>query len=272
MRNIAQICPWVFVIFLIASTCSAQAYNINPMYGDPISECQSAIPAGQPSMPRSSDPIICHVEPYSSFPVFLIGYNTKNKDPYWVAYHLTKSHVENPIYPRTNNFVPDPDFDANKQASVSDYANSGYDRGHMDPAADNQWGKKAEDFSFYFSNIVPQNHACNAGIWATLEQDVRTWTSLRGNLYVVTGPIFSSNPKTIGSGVVIADSLYKVIYDQDTDEVISFIIPDKNIDSSKLPLYLASVTDVEKATGITFLPNLSEYIKEKKPTELWPLS
>lgn len=42
------------------------------------------------------------------------------------------------------------------KAKLSDYLRSGYDRGHMAPAADCKYSQNAMDETFYLSNIAPQ--------------------------------------------------------------------------------------------------------------------
>ena len=53
-------------------------------------------------------------------------------------------------------------------ATLNDYKKSGYDRGHMAPAADFRWSFDAMNDTFYLSNMCPQTHAFNAGIWSDL--------------------------------------------------------------------------------------------------------
>jgi len=229
--------------------------------------CLDFVEPGTPSMPQESDPIVCHRHSFEA------GYDTSRKDPYWVAYHLTGVHVKKHKYERTDVFIQDPSIDSDRQARVSDYAGSGFDRGHMDPAADNQWGEHAEEESFYLTNVTPQVHNFNAGIWAALEADERKWAILRGNVYIITGPIIKEPSPTIGDGhVAVPASFYKIIYDQNTGEIISFIIPHAVLSQGDLAKYLVSEKEVENETGITFLSRVDEPAKEKKPTELWPLS
>ena len=75
---------------------------------------------------------------------------------------------------RTNKFLPDPDVRGAK-AYTGDYTKSGYDRGHMAPAADMKWSKQAMEESFYMSNICPQNPNLNRGDWNDLEEKSRQW-------------------------------------------------------------------------------------------------
>ena len=142
---------------------------------------------------------------------YTVSYNSDWKIPNWVAYELTKAEVEG-VEPRGNNFMPDPNVPYNKTATTNDYRNSGWDRGHMAPAGDMKWSEQAMKESFYLSNICPQNRNLNAGIWKTLEEQVRDLAVQKGNLYVVCGPVVSEQPETIGDNkVTIPDAFFKVL-------------------------------------------------------------
>ena len=97
---------------------------------------------------------------------YTLSYDVKNKTPQWVAWELTKTETKG-NEERTNDFQPDPDVIGAKVVTY-DYSGSGYDRGHMAPAGDMKWNKKAMQESFYMSNICPQNHNLNTENWNDL--------------------------------------------------------------------------------------------------------
>ena len=66
---------------------------------------------------------------------FTVSYNYDWKIPNWVAYELTDWEVEGEVT-RYDKFKPDPMVPQNVTATTNDYKHSGYDRGHMAPAAD----------------------------------------------------------------------------------------------------------------------------------------
>ena len=92
---------------------------------------------------------------------YTLSYNADYKTPQWVAWELTKKETKGKEG-RTDKFLPDPDVRGAK-AYTGDYTKSGYDRGHMAPAADMKWSKQAMEESFYMSNICPQNPNLNRG-------------------------------------------------------------------------------------------------------------
>src|SRR5450759_1124712 len=80
----------------------------------------------------------------------------------------------------------------------SDYTKSGYDRGHLCPAADMGFNPVAMEESFFMSNISPQVPDFNRGLWKELEMTVRKWAIKEHKLYVVTGPVFKDSKGSIG--------------------------------------------------------------------------
>ncbi|MGN0033407.1 MAG: DNA/RNA non-specific endonuclease [Candidatus Limimorpha sp.] len=194
---------------------------------------------------------------------YRVSYNSDWKIPNWVAYELTDDEVEGEE-PRTNKFVPDPMVPKYLTATTDDYKNSGWDRGHMAPAADMKWHPQAMRESFYLSNICPQNHNLNAGVWKDLEEHVRALASQKGHIFVVCGPIVRDASRTIGENkVVVPDAFFKVLLQEDNGEIhtIGFIY--ENISGRKpMSTYALSVDEVEEITGIDFFPSLPNKIED----------
>lgn len=92
---------------------------------------------------------------------YTVQYDADYKTPQWVAWELTASEAEG-TEPRGKKFTPDPQV-RGASAQDSDYKGSGYDRGHMAPAADMKWSSQAMKESFYLSNVCPQNRNLNRG-------------------------------------------------------------------------------------------------------------
>ena len=90
---------------------------------------------------------------------YTTSYNTTTLIPKWVAYELTDEEVQG-VFPRSGSFGMDPDS-TGRQAMREDYSNSGWDKGHMAPAADMKWSEQSMYESFYLTNICPQNHTLN---------------------------------------------------------------------------------------------------------------
>ena len=195
---------------------------------------------------------------------YTLSYNEQYEVASWVAYELTKDEVLGEGS-REDSFKPDPAV-LTGSASLSDYSKSGYDRGHLAPAADFKWSDEAMSDTFYLSNMTPQTGAFNRGIWADLESVVRTFAYDNGSVYVVTGPVLTDGPyDTIGANkVAVPKQFYKVILDYTEPELkaIGFVLPNEKSDK-RLQSYAMSVDEVEEITGLDFFPALPDKEEEK---------
>ena len=209
-------------------------------------------------LPTSTTGQVVHHGGYS------LSYSEPHEQAEWVAYELKKSHLVNTDFKR-------PYFEIDEAVKTGaahwrNYKNSGYDRGHLCPAGDRKYAKALHDETFLTSNISPQKHEFNAGIWNRLEHKVRYWAKKYDGVYVVTGGVFTSNMKTIGSeNVAVPNRFYKVLLDNmdGKTKMLAFLLPHKD---SNRPLYeyVVSVDEIEKLTGIDFFPQLDD----KKEDEL----
>jgi len=194
---------------------------------------------------------------------YTVSYNESYEHSNWVAYELLCDETIK-VAERKDNFRPDPKV-LTGTAEVSDYRRSGYDRGHLMPAADNSFSAKAMSESFYFSNMSPQEPGFNRGIWRILEEQVRVWACQYDKLYVITGGILKPGLKTIGkNNVSIPEYYFKtlLVYNEDKQSSISFLM--KNESSSSDILSFAVPTDsIEKLTEYDFFPRLDDSIEEE---------
>lgn len=195
---------------------------------------------------------------------FWASYNKDRKIPNWVAWHLTSAHTrgsnqrDDMVFTEDNE-VPYP------RATDDDYYGSHYDRGHMCPAGDNKWDRRALMQTFKFSNICPQNHSLNKGDWNDLEIQSRYWAREMGDIYIVAGPIFYDGvKKTIGRNqVAVPDAFFKVILcDNGKAKAIGFIYPNRG-GHKEMKEYVRPVDEIERITGIDFFPKLEDSLEEK---------
>ncbi len=190
---------------------------------------------------------------------YAVAYDTSKLCPAWVAWRLTASRLTKNVE-RKNKFKQEPDL-KHCSATHEDYTKSGYDRGHMCPAADNTWNTTAMAESFFTTNICPQLPQLNRGTWETLEEEMRRKTLAGDTLYIVCGPIF--NPKAthtkIGrNGVSVPESFYKVVYYRHKGKggAVGFIF--SNLNNKSLQPRHVTVDLVERVTGLDFFPNLPD--------------
>jgi endonuclease G len=160
---------------------------------------------------------------------------------------------------RNNQFMPDPLLTACK-ASNEDYRGTGYDRGHLAPAADMCYSYQTMVESFYLTNITPQFSSFNRDIWERLEEQVRQWAIDDKDIYVVTGTVLTPGLETIGHDrITIPAYFYKVIldYSQPNAKGIGFIIPNEG-SPEPIQHFAVTIDSVEKVTGTDFFYQLPE--------------
>lgn len=194
---------------------------------------------------------------------YTLSYNEEHELASWIYYTLKGSYTLGKEK-RTDDFREDPAV-RTQSAEPEDYKLSGYDRGHLVPAGDMKWNKKAMSESFLMSNIAPQTHAFNAGIWETLESQVRSWAKIDSQIYIVTGPVLQGNLKIIGENkVTVPEYFYKAILDVTEPELkcIAFIIPNKG---SKQPVldFAVTVDSLEALTQTDFFPGLPDDLETR---------
>lgn len=193
---------------------------------------------------------------------YSLSYNEKYEQADWVAYELTAAEV-NGLTPRKDSFKKDYVIKTGS-AEDADYYKSGYDRGHLIPAADMKMSESSMSSSFYYSNISPQHPSLNRGIWSSLEKKVRQWAEVEGRVYVATGPVLLKGMvKTIGPNKVgVPKYFYKVIFDPTGEQkAIGFILENSNKNILPLSSYAVSVDSVESFTGLDFFYNISDDIE-----------
>jgi endonuclease G len=188
---------------------------------------------------------------------YKLAYSETNEQALWVYYQLTPEMTSGNVS-RTDNFREDP-LISTGSANLKDYVGSGYDRGHLAPAASMSLNSTSMTESFYLSNMSPQHPSCNRGQWKSLEAQVRNWVNTEDTLYVVSGPLFKDNIGTIGTDkVTVPGYYYKVIYDPtDIKKMIAFIMPNAKMEKS-IDNYVVTVDEVEQKTGIDFFSGIND--------------
>jgi len=189
---------------------------------------------------------------------YTLSFNEKHEQANWIAYLLTADETLKTVS-RTDNFRPDAAVRTGS-ANTKDYQGSGYDRGHLAPAADMGWSRQAMDESFLYSNMSPQDQGFNRGIWKRLEEQVRQWAVDNQAIYVVTGPVLTTNLKFIGPNQVSVPRFYfKVLLDFTKPDLkcIAFILPNAT-SSLSLQQFAVPIDSIEQVTGIDFFPALPD--------------
>ena len=253
---------------------------------------------GLPDYTRSDErdtTIVCHTR-------YVLSHNNDALTPDWVLEHLTAEQISG------SNTRPKMKFQHEtlvpRGAVDDDYKNSGFDRGHQAPSGDFNENADWMKESFFLSNIVPQvGIGFNRDIWAKLENHVRAIVRARGELYVITGPVYPNGsakitisatanrchneivldpparPSICGGkgkcedGVTVPSAMYKIIYDPNLGRVNAFLMPNINHRDAKnfpdpldyIKKFQVTVQAVENVTNLDFFPALPA--SRRRPVE-----
>ena len=187
------------------------------------------------------------------FTAFAVLHSGQSRTPLYVAERLNRKTLQAAHEKRKDEFFADARLPRSERAELDDYNGSGYDRGHMAPAAD-MTTPEAMAQSFSLANMVPQAPLNNRKAWAKIEKDTRKYVlRAKGDVYVITGPVFDAVPSTIGSNHVwVPKHLFKLVYDPSANKAWAHWIDNKDAAMTNKPI---SYTELVKRTGISFLPN-----------------
>jgi endonuclease G len=172
--------------------------------------------------------------------------------PILVEFTLTKQMLSCTEHERrTNKFVKDPEL-ADATNLGRDYTHSGYDRGHNMSAQDNECSTTGMKECFYFSNMFPQPHSINAGIWEDLEKHERETATTDDSIEVFIGNIGQAG--TIGEDkVVVPEYCWKVIYIYSSHNYEAYKIPNTTVSpGARYSNYSITIEELENEAKIKF--------------------
>lgn len=247
-------------LMLVPSVVSAQQASPRPM-----EMCAQQAPYGWPVVQKENYSLICRT-------AYALLHNNNVRVASWVVYTLT---AENSIgcAPRVNAFAPDLSLPRGQRAELADYANSGFDTGHLANNADMSWDAAVARESFILSNMAPQIAALNRGSWRQLETAVRSWAyNSRASLTIYTGSIYDERQdRRIGqNGVIVPNSFYKIVINNATRQSLAFLFP--HVDVNDFRSVQVTVARVEEASGIRFpVPDDKNSMHRVWPVEITPM-
>lgn len=196
---------------------------------------------------------------------YTCSYNPATRQPNYVSWTLTPQKTKGTVQ-RERQFSEDPDLAPTQCSTPDDYYHSGYDRGHMCPAADCKWSREAMKQSFYLSNICPQSGSLNGGDWQVLEKACRDRASSRGDtLYIISGPIFDKpNPRRLKKRVPVPDRFFKTIVclNQGREYGVGFVYTNNSTDQPMADC-ACTIDQIEEITGYDLYSNLPKKQQRK---------
>lgn len=213
----------------------------------------NTIESGYPDLPSDSSSVLKYLG-------FHLSYNEEFEQANWTAYILTRKMVEKGQFERKDNFRADTNI-STSSASLADYRKSGFDRGHLVPAADMKWSEQAMSESFLMSNISPQVPGFNRNLWKNLETKVRKWAIENDSLYIITGPVLTDIDLFIGKNKVgVPHAYFKLIIDISAPDYkgIAFLIENK-ASSRDVFSYALSLDSLEVILNYNFFPDQESY-------------
>lgn len=194
---------------------------------------------------------------------YTVSYNKDLKIPNWVSYELTRQETKGKEK-RSDNFIADP-LVKDAIATNADYARSGYDKGHMAPAADMKWSPEVMKESFYFSNMCPQHPQLNRRGWKNLEEKIRDWAIADSAIIIICGPIINQSSRTIGKNkVAVPERFFKVVLSPFVKPVrgIGFLFNNRQA-VEPLSTYAVTIDSIEKLTSMDFFSPLPDEIENE---------
>jgi endonuclease G len=251
---LSRMAIWFIALALtLPSFRQPHQYSKLGQFSDPIANYTSR----SATTPTWGCPLLNAGEKITKHSAYSVSYNHKHMQANWVAYELRLSNTIGAAE-RESRFIVDPII-LPRTARTEDYTKSGFDRGHLAPAADMKYSGQAMAESFYTSNISPQRPGLNRGIWKQLEEKIRDWAPANRPLFIVTGPVLTDTlSQFIGryNRISVPKRFYKVVLDTaQPARAIGFVFSNMG---SALPLssFALSIDAVEKITGRDFFPNL----------------
>ena len=201
---------------------------------------------------------------------YFVAYDAPVKIPAYVSYTLLPQNALG-CFPRTNAFVADQSVP--NGATPSDYAGTGYDKGHAAPDGDLSWSQQVEYESFLMTNMYPQHGSLNRGIWKLLETSVRGWAVQQNRPFTIyVGAMYGAGNEYIGRGVIVPHGYYKIVIDQQTGAIAGWVFPHtkpyQNL-GNDLTRFRVTVADIQKQAGVQF--KFPANARELQPGQEWPV-
>jgi endonuclease G len=186
---------------------------------------------------------------------YAVNYNYVTKVPYFAVENVKTENLVKTAA-RKDDFREDQQVPVNYRGTLQDYTASGYDRGHVAPAADMTYSAQAMSESFLLTNMMPQVPGNNRGIWKYTEEMTRYWAQKYGQVYVITGTIFDGTSPTIGNGVRVPTYIWKIVIDPRNVRAIAFMFPNQKLDPKDIAKYIVSIKEIEMYSAINISPLL----------------
>lgn len=204
---------------------------------------------------------------------FCVEWDTSKKTQRWTCYQMYRSNLVSRVqryYSQTNQYPYDPSLPSQYVISPDPYWGSGYDHGHICPSADRLNSSEANIQTFYMTNMQPQVHGFNAGVWSNMENKLREWGrrnnySFADTLYICKGGTIdnASQYTTIKGNFIVPKYFYMAVLRVKDGQynAIGFWVEHQNNGDTNLAKYAVTIKELEEKTGIDFFHNLPDGVE-----------
>lgn len=195
---------------------------------------------------------------------YSFAWSQKDLVSVWVAYPLSKLYTNGNVG-RTDEWAYDEILGQDSSFPGPGYGGD-YVRGHQLPSGDRQCARKANEQTFFGTNITPQLNAHNGGIWLELENKVRTMAEKADTMYVVTGCMVKNSTitthDTYNKKMTVPTAYFKALLRYSKSSTLTqwsmagFYLEHRSYKESLSKAHSMSIDELEKLTGLDFFVNL----------------
>lgn len=218
----------------------------------------------------------------STYRNYTFGWSQNDLVALWMAYPLCKMYT-NKTVSRTDDWNYDPLLGAEYSSAPFGGYGGDYARGHQVPSADRLCCYEANAQTFYGTNMTPQLNAHNEGVWANLENQVRTWANTSDTTYVVTGCVVEGSTKfttdSDGKKMTVPVAYYKALLRYHKASTISqwagaaFYLEHRAYSSSEANITktheaVMSIDELEELLGMDLFVNLPAKLGEDQAAKI----
>lgn len=291
---------WVKPLLLAGLSIALVGCDDIPQNKVPVGEAVTKSPCGaltfagfpsfEPVAPKNTY-FLCHQGTASLF-------NGTTRTALWTVEHLKADDLNQNVAPPLMDYRTDPQlpFGVRNEFRHFNGTNGKYKAVPLADPSDFTASPGKVNQAFYLSNWVAATPGMRKA-WGVLGYNVREWAKQRGEVYVISGPIFSNNEPKEWIGILrdegrhysepsakqirsqqmaVPTHLFKVILDPARRQATAFIVPVDPMDASVLPQVQVPVVQVEQVTHLRFFPALDMgtqgQLKTQRDPAAWPIT
>jgi len=128
-----------------------------------------------------------------------------------------------------------------------------------------QYGDRGAKDAQLATNHAPMSEAYANGPWKKAMREVTLrYPNRFGEVWIYLGPVYRTDSSKLASGIVIPEAFYAIALDLTKEgglRALALLIPTE-AGSENLNDYLTSISQIEKLTGLQFLPELDFSLRD----------